>query len=117
MCIARKWCVRRGVNGICVLASVCRATLCSTLSKAPLNRGGPSDRTLKPLEDYWLLAPFSTSGGVFPLIGVRPDMRVHLRQLLRRLLVHRRHTGDRTPSDAIASACLALDAIVAAFCV
>ena len=50
LCIARKWCVRRGVNGICVSASVCRASLCSALSKPPLNRGTgtPSDRTLKP---------------------------------------------------------------------
>ena len=29
LCIARKWCVRRGVNAIRVLASVCRASLCS----------------------------------------------------------------------------------------
>ena len=48
LCIARKWCVRRGVNAIRVSVSVCRATLCSALSKAPLIRGGPSDRTLNP---------------------------------------------------------------------
>ena len=29
LCIARKWCVRRGVIAIRVLASVCRASLCS----------------------------------------------------------------------------------------
>ena len=45
LCIARKWCVRRGVNAIRVLASVCRASLCSA---AEPYEGTPSDRTLKP---------------------------------------------------------------------
>ena len=45
LCIARKWCVRRGVIAIRVLASVCRASLCSA---AEPYSGTPSDRTLKP---------------------------------------------------------------------
>ena len=44
LCIARKWCVRRGVIAIRVLASVCRASLCSA---AEPYSGTPSDRTLK----------------------------------------------------------------------